>query len=127
MRRREFFAGIGFLAVSGCAGAPKSSPSGRLKDTIRSVEQITPDLMKDSGVPGAAIAIVQDGRLVWARGFGVKDVQANRPVDEVTLFEAASVSKTVFAYAALKLCDRGVIGLDTPLVRYTQKRFVEDP
>ena len=45
-----------------------------------------------------------------------------------TIFEAGSVSKTVFAYAVLKLCERGVLSLDTPLTKYTSDRFLEgDP
>ena len=41
------------------------------------------------------------------------------------MFEAASVSKTVFAYAVMKLCEKGVIGLDTPLTKYAPKPFLE--
>lgn len=42
-----------------------------------------------------------------------------------TIFEAGSLSKPVFAYAALKLCDRGVLSLDTPLTRYSTIRHVD--
>src|SRR5688572_28536993 len=52
-------------------------------------------------------------KLVWTRGFGVKDSASGEPVDNNTLFEAASVSKTVFAYVALRLCEAGVIGPDS--------------
>ena len=61
---------------------------------------------------------------MWSRSFGVKSSVSKAWVDDGTLFEAASVSKTVFAYAALKLCESGVMALDTPLVRYTGSRFV---
>jgi CubicO group peptidase (beta-lactamase class C family) len=47
-------------------------------------------------------------------------------VDEHTVFEAASVSKTVFAYAALKLCERGTLGLDIPLTQFSKRRFIEN-
>lgn len=80
-------------------------------------------LLRETGVPGAALGIVQDGRLAWQRGFGVKDAALGTPVDAGTVFEAASVSKTVFAYVALKLCERGTLGLDTPLTRYAKARF----
>jgi CubicO group peptidase (beta-lactamase class C family) len=58
----------------------------------------------------------------------VKDNDSKAPVDNDTIFEAASVSKTVFAYAVMKLCEKGTIGLDTPLTKYAPKRFLEgDP
>lgn len=50
------------------------------------------------------------------------------PVDRDTIFEAGSVSKTVFAYRVIKLCERGVLDLDRPLTKYTPDRILkEDP
>lgn len=62
--------------------------------------------------------------MFWRRAFGVKDRKANQPVDNETVFEAASTSKPVFAYAVMKLCERGVMNLDTPLTKYSADRFV---
>jgi CubicO group peptidase (beta-lactamase class C family) len=81
--------------------------------------------MDEAVVPGLAIAIIEDGTLAWHRGFGVKDKASNEPVDSETVFSAASVSKTVFAYAVMKLCERGILNLDTPLTKYTSERFLE--
>ena len=54
--------------------------------------------------------------------------QARAQQPAVTVFAAASVSKTVFAYAVMQLCDRGVLALDTPLTRYTPHRILDaDP
>ena len=87
-----------------------------------------PKLMEDMNVPGVSIAVVKDAKLHWRRGFGVKDRASKAPINNDTVFEAASVSKTVFAYAALKLCEEAIIGLDTPLTRYARKPFLEgDP
>jgi CubicO group peptidase (beta-lactamase class C family) len=84
--------------------------------------------MEEAKVPGLSMAIITDGKLFWRRAFGVKDSASREPVDNDTLFEAASVSKTVFAYAVMKLCEKGVMNLDTPLTRYTSERFLEgDP
>jgi CubicO group peptidase (beta-lactamase class C family) len=80
--------------------------------------------MKEALVPGVAIAVIRDAKLVWRQEFGVKDSASGAPVDDRTVFEAASVSKTVFAYAAMKLCEKGVIGLDTPLATYLPERFL---
>jgi CubicO group peptidase (beta-lactamase class C family) len=84
--------------------------------------------MAEARVPGVSIAVIHDGALVWRRGFGYRDGASKAPVDTATCFEAASMSKPVFAYVALKLCEAGVIGLDTPLSRYAPRPFlIGDP
>lgn len=84
--------------------------------------------MVEGSVPGLGIGIIDDARLAWRRGFGVKDAAAKEPVDDDTMFEAASMSKPVFAYVVMKLCETGVMNLDTPLIRYKGDRFLEgDP
>jgi CubicO group peptidase (beta-lactamase class C family) len=78
--------------------------------------------------PGAAMALVADGAPLWSRGFGVADRATNAPVTADTVFEFASVSKTVFAYVVLLAHDTGILHLDTPLTKYTRKRFLDgDP
>ena len=81
--------------------------------------------MKEAQVPGVSVALVKDGALFWRRGFGVRDIRTKEPVDVNSVFEAASTSKPVFAYAVMKLRERGVIDLDTPLSRYTPDRPLE--
>ena len=108
---------------------PLQAQQGALSETrIAALETSIPKLMKDAVVPGLSIALIHDGRLLWRQGFGVKDSASKEPVDNDTIFEAASVSKTVFAYAATKLCEKGTIGLDTPLTKYAAAPFLEgDP
>jgi CubicO group peptidase (beta-lactamase class C family) len=76
---------------------------------------------------GVPIALIRDGKLAWRRGFGVKDTGTNQPVDNETVFAACSDTKPVFAYAVLKLCEKGVMDLETPLTKYTSKRLLADP
>jgi len=71
------------------------------------------------------MALVADAKLVWKGAFGVKDRTSKIPVDPDTVFEAASVSKTVFAYAVMKLCEKGVLNLDTPLTKYSPDRPIQ--
>ncbi len=82
---------------------------------IDSLKRQTPELMKKGGVPGLAVAAVLDGRLAWTGAFGVTHAETKRPVAEDTVFEAASLSKPVFAYLCMKLADRGQLDLDKPL------------
>ena len=70
------------------------------------------------------MAVVKDAQVVWSRGVGVQDQASNVPISAGSVFEAASMSKPVFAYAVMKLHERGVINLDTPLSTYTPERFL---
>jgi CubicO group peptidase (beta-lactamase class C family) len=85
------------------------------------VEADVPGLMKQADVPGMAVVVVRGGKIYWQRSFGVKNVKTGQAVDENTVFEAASLSKPVFAYAVLKLVEQGKIGLDVPLTTYFAK------
>ena len=92
---------------------------------ISRLDQLISTLMSIADVPGLAIAVVKDASVVWERGFGVKSTVLKGPVDADTIFEAASLSKPVFAYAALKLCSRGLLDLDTPLAHYYPAPYTE--
>ena len=80
--------------------------------------------MRANNVPGLSIAIINGGKIRWAAGFGVRDRESSAPVDRNTVFEAASMSKPVFAYAVMKLWEKGILDLDTPLINYTGERFL---
>ena len=73
------------------------------------------ELMQQANVPGVSVAVFRDGRIVYARGFGVAQAGAPRPVTPDTLFQAASISKPVTATAALALVEQGALDLDTPI------------
>jgi CubicO group peptidase (beta-lactamase class C family) len=90
----------------------------KLADTVARLEQHLPQLMKDADVPGLGIGLLRDGKIVWQRGIGVKNSKTKEPVDETTVFEAASLSKPVCAYAVLKLANEGKFDIDKPLNQY---------
>jgi CubicO group peptidase (beta-lactamase class C family) len=75
-------------------------------------------------VPGVSLAVVRDGEILFAAGYGVSDVLTRRPVTRRTAFEVASNSKPVAAYAALKLVEAGALELDTALGAFLQKPFL---
>jgi CubicO group peptidase (beta-lactamase class C family) len=68
--------------------------------------------MADSHVPGLSIAVIDDDKIAWARGFGVREAGTDEPVTTSTLFEAQSISKAVTATAALVLVNSGRLSLD---------------
>jgi CubicO group peptidase (beta-lactamase class C family) len=63
-------------------------------------------------VPGISIAVIEGGKIAWARGYGVRDLNGKELVDAQTVFQAASISKPVSAVAALKLVELGKLNLD---------------
>lgn len=68
--------------------------------------------MRALKVPGVSIAIINDGKIEWARAYGVADAGDKRPVSTDTLFQVASISKSVSAAAILRLVEQGKLGLD---------------
>ena len=76
------------------------------------------DRLAHHHVPGVSIAVVDSGRIVWARGFGVREAGTTDSVTPTTFFQAASISKPVTATAMLRLVDQGVLDLDTPVNHY---------
>ncbi len=105
-------------------GAGAGARASDWRATAAALEALTPALMNELHVPGVAIALVSDRRVVWSRGFGVADVRDGRRVTGTTLFEACSMSKPVFAYLVLKLVESGRLDLDAPLASYLPE---EDP
>lgn len=85
-----------------------------------------PSLMRIAGLPGLAMAVVEDGTVAWTHAAGLCNATTTDAVTDATLFEAASISKPVFAYAVLQLADEGRLGLDTPLVRYYTPPYLPD-
>ena len=72
-------------------------------------------LMAEMAVPGLALAVIRDRQVVQVAAYGTRNAKSWEPVGARTVFEAASLSKPVFAYAALQLVDAGRLSLDEPL------------
>jgi CubicO group peptidase (beta-lactamase class C family) len=90
------------------------------------MEKLVPQLMKDGLVPGLSVLVIRGNRVFWQRSFGLANVETKQPVTDETVFEAASLSKPVFAYGVLKLADTGRLDLDAPLVKYLPGAYVEN-
>jgi CubicO group peptidase (beta-lactamase class C family) len=97
------------LTLSLAIAVQPSSASFRSAEGIG--EFVRGELAKTE-IPGASIAVIHDGRVVWSRGIGVADKSSGRAVDERTLFQAASISKAFSALAALRLVEAGKLSLD---------------
>lgn len=90
------------------------------------LETEIPHLMQAAGVLGLSVAEIKDAAIIWRQGFGIMSKTSNEPVTVDTIFEAASLSKPVCAYAALGLCEKGILDLDTPLATYLPEPYLQD-
>jgi CubicO group peptidase (beta-lactamase class C family) len=70
------------------------------------------DRMRHYGAPGVSIAVINGGRIDWARGYGFRESGSSEPVTPTTLFQAGSISKPVAAMGALRLVQEGKLALD---------------
>jgi N-acyl-D-amino-acid deacylase len=123
-------AGVGGLTAAGpVPDIPGGATTAQAQEPFRPPEEAIPitgkagpglepfdaamlKVMARHGVPGAALTIAKDGKLVLAKGYGWADVGKGGPVRPDTLFGLASLSKTITAVATLKLVDQGLLDLD---------------
>ncbi|MCF8367241.1 MAG: serine hydrolase [Bacteroidales bacterium] len=81
----------------------------------------------DWKVPGLAVAIVKDGEMIFAEGFGVRNIETNEPVDSKTMFPIASNTKAFTAAALAILVDEGKIDWDDKVMEYLPGFKLYDP
>ena len=94
---------------------------------VAKLDGIVDDLMKKSGIPGMAVAVVHGGKTVYAKGFGVKDVRSGDKIDPDTVFQLASVSKPLSATVVAHQVGTNAIGWDTPIVSKLPWFALSDP
>lgn len=84
----------------------------------RQIDQFIESRMDSAHVPGLSIAIIRHNKLYYSQGYGLTKADSTQRVSPATIFDAASLSKPVFAYAVLQLVEQGVIDLDKPMYEY---------
>ncbi len=102
-----------FLEASSCKEDffPRNEESTKFTPQ-ESFQKMIPSLMKKWAIPGGAVALVKDERLVMAEGYGMVDIKEKKPVSPESLFRIASLSKPITAVAVLKLHEAGMINID---------------
>ncbi|MEM1257271.1 MAG: serine hydrolase domain-containing protein [Bacteroidota bacterium] len=89
----------------------KSIAAAKLDSTIKGI-------VDSVQVPGLSIAIINDSKTVYHNTFGVSNIETQEPITNESLFEAASLSKPLFAYFVMKQVEKGILDLDKPLYDY---------
>lgn len=116
------------LPMSGalCSGDPTPLLLNRDVGTVISdLETTIPKLMEKTRIQGLQIALIRNGKVVHKQSFGVKNGATGAPVTDETIFEAASLTKPLFAYAVMRMVDEGLIDLDKPILSYLPREQVE--
>ncbi|MEJ2581135.1 MAG: beta-lactamase family protein [Acidobacteriota bacterium] len=96
---------------------PEAEPAldRRTPEEIAAIlEETLPDLMGAAKIPGLSICLIDDFQSAWCDAFGI--AIEGVPATTETVFQAASLSKPVFAYTVLRMVDEGVLDLDAPLI-----------
>lgn len=119
---------VAFLGTACGTPIPKAAPGespaaysglevdeGRIEYAIGKVTDIVEEELEQSGIPGAAVAVVHGGEVVVAEGFGVRDTGTGANVDERTVFPLASISKSVSATVVAAESADGEVGWSTPV------------
>jgi CubicO group peptidase (beta-lactamase class C family) len=111
------FTGLALVLAAASAGA--APPAG--------FDQRVEQLRKAFGVPGVTIAIVEDGKVTLAKGWGVRDITTNQPVDADTIFFTGSTGKAFTNAALATLVDAGKIKWDDKVIDHMPDFRMWDP
>jgi CubicO group peptidase (beta-lactamase class C family) len=106
------------LVLTGFAGFCVAQQTGLSPEKLSMIKGAVAKFMQKSGAPGASVAVVEDGKLVWSAGFGMADLENSVAADSDTLYRLASISKSLTATAAMQLWERGKLDLDAPVQKY---------
>jgi CubicO group peptidase (beta-lactamase class C family) len=105
------------LATSAAtAQAPASAPTR--PDRFDPVRAVIRQVMDSAAVPAMAVALAQNGRIVWEEGFGWADRERMVPATQHTMFSLASISKPITATGLMRLVEEGKVDLSAPANRY---------
>ncbi|MBI5693110.1 MAG: beta-lactamase family protein [Verrucomicrobia bacterium] len=124
---RTFVRRIALVAfVAGLLPAAFAAAAAPASELPAALDALVPALMEKHHVPGVSVAGIVDRQLAWTRQYGVRRAGRSEPVRPATLFEAASMSKPVGAYVALKLVEQGRLSLDRPLHEFLGRPYLPD-
>src|SRR5580658_11040110 len=94
---------------------------------LQGLDDLAAQAMQQWKVPGLALGVVKDGKLIYAKGYGFRDVEHKLPVDTNTLFPIGSISKSFTSLAFAMLNDEGKVDWDKPVRNYLPEFELNDP
>jgi CubicO group peptidase (beta-lactamase class C family) len=109
------------LLVVSSAAAQAPPRKAELDRFQASLDSLVPALLEELATPGAAVALLRDGKVVLAKGYGWANREKKQAVTRETLFNIGSISKTHAAWGLMRLVQEGRIDLDAPVERYLKR------
>lgn len=110
---------VAALRLRGTNGTPTGDQAvDQSKAVVAKLDELVPQLLEENDVPGAAVALVWDGEVAWSAGYGLADRERGVPVTADTVFQVASISKSVTAWGVMRLVESGKLELDAPVEQY---------
>jgi CubicO group peptidase (beta-lactamase class C family) len=111
---------VGLFAITTTSQTPETAAktASALARLSAELEPKIKEEIQQGHLPGFALGVVRDGKLIYAKGFGLAKLGGKTPVTSKSLFHMASVTKTFVATAVMQLSEKGKIDLDAPLTRY---------
>jgi len=94
---------------------------------LEEIDSVITEALATFEVPGAAVALVEDGKVVMMKGYGLRDQKNNLPVTENTLFPIGSCTKAFTALLIGKLVDEGKLDWDDPIIQHIPEFRLKDP
>src|SRR5438309_622500 len=107
-----------FLFTALSAGFSPAQEAHLSPEKQTQIEAAVSKFMTETHVPGLSVAVVENGQVEWASGFGFADVENNAHATEHTLIRLASISKSLSAVGAMQLWEHGQLDLDAPVHKY---------
>ena len=106
--------------TSGARPPGTSAPSSSLSaEQQLALDELLESYRAKHGIPGLSAAIAREGSVIWARGYGLADVENDVPARPDTAYRSASIGKSITATVAMRLVERGELDLDAPIQQYT--------
>src|SRR5262245_21235550 len=109
-------------AFSEATPSPASSATAETNsfpsEVSKKIDDATTKMLSESGVPSASIAVVKDGKLAYAKAYGLADIASHRPATTSMIYSIGSISKQFAAASILLLAEEGKLSLDDPVGRW---------
>lgn len=136
MKLRATIAVAALLVCSAAAQAADPSPSQvsavpipeeQIDRAIAQLDSLAAAILQKSAIPGMAVAVVRNGSIVYAKGFGVRKSGEPALIDTDTVFQIASLSKSLTGSVVARQVGAGIVAWDTPVVKHLPWFRLKDP
>lgn len=119
---------MGFsVTLSLAQGAAERVPAAQIDAAVEQLDDLASTILSETAIPGLAVAVVHQGKTLFAKGYGVREVGKTDPIEVDTVFQIASLSKSVSASVVAHQVGEGKLSWDDPVLQYLPWFQLQDP